>query len=132
METKIYARKFLRISPDTPLYGTASIVRVGTRRVYTGTARVRIMDISSGGLRFVSSLRLPVDNRVILELSLKLDEMHYCLQGCIVHSSNTEVCEHEYGFRFLEPDLNLRESLKKLYNRMSVRLNRHIVILRLK
>lgn len=131
MEPKVYARKYLRITPDIPLYGMASIVQVGVRRVYTGTTRVRILDISPGGLKFVSTLRLPVDSKVILDISLKLDEMSYFLQGCVVHSSNTEVCEYEYGFRFLEPDSNLRESLKKLYTRMSVRLNRHIVILKL-
>ena len=132
METKLYARKYLRISPDIPLYGTASIVFVGAKRVYTRTTRIRIMDISSGGLRFVSSLRFPADSRIILEVSLKLDEKNYILQGYIIHSRNSEMYEYEYGFQFLEPDMNLRESLKEFYRRMSVRLNLHIVILKLK
>lgn len=132
MKSKVYARKFLRICPDTPLFGTASIVRIGNKRVYTGITRVRILDISPGGLRFVSSLKLPVDSTVILELSMKLDETSYCLQGYIVQSSNNEVCEYEYGFCFLEPDANLRESLKKLFNRMYIKLNRNIIVVRLK
>ncbi len=132
MEQKDYARKYLRISPDMPLYGTARIVRIGSKPVYSNYTNVRLVDISPGGLRFVSSLRLPVDNSIVLELSLKLEERSYCHQGCIVHSSNTEVREYEYGFRFLEPDSDLQESLKKLFIRMSVRSNRHIIIFRLK
>lgn len=132
MDPTTYTRKYLRINPDIPLYGKASIVSIGVKRVYTGTARVRILDISPGGLRFISSLRLPVDFSVILELSFKLNEKNYCLQGFIIHSCSTEVCEYEYGFCFLEPDLNLRASLNELFNRMSIRLNRCIVFLRLK
>lgn len=130
MEQKTYTRKYLRISPEMPLYGKAGIVTVGIRRVYTGTARVRILDISPGGLRFISSLRLPVDSSIILELSFKLDEISYCLQGFIIHYSSTEVYEYEYGFCFLEPDIKLKESLTKIFNRMSVRFNRRIFILR--
>jgi hypothetical protein len=132
VEQKKYARKYLRINPDQPMFGTASIVQVGSKRVYTGSARVRILNISPGGLRLVSSLRLPADDRVVLEICFKLDGMEYCLKGCIVHSNCTEVSEYEYGFRFSEPDDNLREALKKLFSRMYVISNRHIVILRLK
>jgi hypothetical protein len=132
VEQKKYARKYLRINPDQPMFGTASIVQVGLKRVYTGSARVRILNLSPGGLRFVSSLSLPADNRVILEICFKLDGLDYCLKGCVAYSNCTEVSEYEYGFRFLEPAENLREALKKLFGRMYVMSNRHIVILKLK
>jgi hypothetical protein len=132
VEQKKYARKYLRLNPDHPMFGTASIVQVGAKRVYTGSARVRILNISPGGLRFVSSLRLPVDDRVVLEICFEIDDLDYCLKGCVAHSIGTEVSEFEYGFRFREPDQNLREALKKLFNRMYVMSNRHIVIFRLK
>jgi len=85
MKPKVYARKFLRISPDTPLYGSARIVSIGNRRVSTGIAIVRILNISSGGLRFVSKLSMPVDHTVILQLNLRLDKTAYCIQGYIVY-----------------------------------------------
>lgn len=132
MESKVYARKFFRISPDMPLYGMVTIVRIGMKRVYAGMTGVRILDISPGGLKFVSTLRLPVDSTVILEVSLKLDETVYHLQGCIIHSCNTEVCEYEYGFCFIETDMNFKESLKRLFSSMSVRLNSIVIILKLK
>ncbi len=132
MEQKKYSRKFLRINPDQPMFGTASIVQVGVKKVYTGSAKVRILNLSPGGLRFVSSLNLPADSRVIIEICFMLDGADYCLKGCVVHSRATEVSEYEYGFRFLEPVGNLREALKKLFSKMYVMSNRHIVILRLK
>jgi c-di-GMP-binding flagellar brake protein YcgR len=131
MEPKAYSRKFFRIRPESPLFGTISMVRVGKRRVFSNAARVRILDISPGGLRFVSSLKLPADSSVILEAVLKLAGLEYCLQGYIVHVTGSEVNENEYGLRFLEPDPELRETLKKFFSGISVRQNRHIIILKL-
>lgn len=118
MESRIYSRKFLRIRPDAPLYGTAKIISIGNRPVSTGTACIRIKDISCGGLRFVSMLKLPVDESVILQVAVNLNEMKFCLQGFIVHCSGSKAGEFEYGFRFLKPDFNLREMLKKKYCRI--------------
>jgi hypothetical protein len=131
MNLKAYSRKFFRIKPESPLFGTISIVRIGDRRVFSNAARVRILDISPGGLRFVSSLKLPVDTSIILEAILKLGDSEYCLQGCIVHMVGSEVNEFEYGMKFLEPDPELRETLKKIFSRISVRQDRHIIILKL-
>lgn len=132
MERIGYSRRFLRIIPYMPLYGTASIVRIGSKRVYTNSARVRILNISPGGLRFVSSLRLPADRKVILEICFQLDGMNYCLQGYVTYCCSNEVCEYEYGFCFSEPDTSLRDTLKKLFARMLVMSDCHIVFLRMK
>lgn len=131
MESRTYSRKFLRIRPDTVLYGMIAIACIGSRRVCSGAARVRILDISPGGLRFVSSLRLPTDSTVIIVITLLIDGSQYCMRGYIVHGISSEVNEYVYGFRFLEPDVRLRESLKKVFNKAIIRQNRHIIILRL-
>jgi hypothetical protein len=126
-----YARKYLRIVPDIPLFGSVSIVRIGSRAVHTGSARIRIVDLSPGGLRFISSLRLPPESDIDLEVGINLEDMDFCLLGCIVHGIGTEVSEYSYGLRFINPDRKLREALMKLFNNMSMRLNRRIFILRL-
>ncbi|HEX2946473.1 MAG TPA: PilZ domain-containing protein [Clostridia bacterium] len=131
MEHRAYSRRFFRIRPENPLFGTISIVRIGARRVFSNAARVRILDISPGGLRFVSSLKLPVDSSVILEAALVLGGLEYCLRGCIVHVIGSEVNEYEYGLKFPEPDPELRETLKKIFSRISVRQNRHIIVFKL-
>ncbi len=130
MEQKVYSRKFLRIKPDMPLYATACIVQVGANKVHTSTMTVRILDISQGGLRFESVLRLPADRKIILEMSLVLDLVSFCIQGTIVHSHRNKNEEFEYGFCFLEPSSDIRNSLIKMSGRMSAGLKRHIVIFR--
>lgn len=131
MEQKLYKRKYMRIKPDMPLYGTLDIVDVRGKAVTTGKARIRILDICPGGLRFVSSLKFPVDSRVIMEISFAIEDSVYCICGYIVHSCGIEKHEYGYGFSFKEPDEYLKDSVRKLFTSMSVRSNRHIVILRL-
>ncbi len=132
MEQRKYSRAFLRIHPDRPFSAPSALSGLGGKKVYTGSARVRILNISPGGLKFVSTLKLPADNRILLEICLALDGIDYCLRGTIVHCKNTEVSEYEYGFCFSEPDTNLREALKNLFSRMYVISDRHIVILKLR
>lgn len=131
MESKVYTRKYLRIRPDPPLYGTVTIVRIGMRFVSSGAAGVRIPDISPAGLRFLSKLKIPVDPSVILDVTLKIDERRYSMQGRIVHRISSEAGEFEYGFNFFEPDLCLREMLKKTFCRILPTQNRNIIILRM-
>lgn len=130
MAERKYARKYLRIKPGNPLHADVAIVRVGRDAVRTGTARVRVLDISPGGLRFTSVLNLPVTESVLLELHFQLSGADYRMRGCIVHKNSPEVKEYEYGLRFLEPDGTLRISLRKLFGGVQVSLEKHIVILR--
>ncbi len=130
MEPRVYARKYMRIKPDLPLYAIASIVRIGMRSVSSGTTEVRIPDISPAGLRFLSRLSFPEDPTVILEMSLKLDGFRYSVQGCVVRRNCSEAGEFEYGFRFLEPNFHLRETLKKAFCRISASQCGNIIILR--
>lgn len=132
MEPRVYARKYMRIKPGLPIFGTAAIVRIGMKSVSSGTTRVRISDISPAGLRFISRLSFPADPKVILEISLKLDGLRYGVHGCVVRRSCSEAGEFEYGFRFLEPDFHLREILKKAFCRISASQFENIIVLRMK
>lgn len=131
MEPKVYARKYLRIRPDPPLYGTVAIVRIGIRFVNSGVTRVRIPDISNAGLRFLSKLKIPVDPSVVLDVTLRIDSLRYSIQGRIVRRSSFEAGEFEYGLHFLEPDVCLREALKKTFCRILPTQNKNIIILRI-
>lgn len=115
-----------------PLYGTAAIVRVGVRSVSSGTTRVLIPDISPAGLRFLSKLSFPENPAVILEINLRFDGAQYSLQGCVVRRDYSESGEFEYGFRFIEPDFQLREALKNAYSRVLTTQCRNIIIVRMK
>lgn len=128
MKPTTYSRRFLRIRPDFPLYGEIRIVRIGERQVLSNRARVRLLDISSGGVRFASVLKLPADSKVILELSMEYDGIKYRFEGHIVSSLNTEVREYEYGFCFIHPKAELRQMLLKLFSQVSQNRDRYIII----
>lgn len=130
MTGRNYSRKYLRIKPDNPICAEITIVQVGTKIVKTGVAGVNILNLSPGGLKFISRLNLPVDASVLLELHFKVVEQDFRLKGYIVYKSCVEIHEYEYGFCFFEADETLRIYLKKLFNNMSVKMERHIVILR--
>jgi hypothetical protein len=123
-----YSRRFLRIRPDPPIYGEIRIIRVGERHVLSNRARVRLLDISYGGARFVSVLKLPADSKVMLELTIKSDGTEYRFEGHVVSSLNTEVHEYEYGFCFIHPESRLRQLLLKIFSRISSKQDRYIVL----
>lgn len=131
MTERKYTRKYLRIRPDGNINAEMTIVQVGRDMVCTGTAQVRVIDICPGGLRFTSILNLPVNSSVCLELRFQVAGMDFRLKGCIIHKCGMEVREYAYGFCFLEPDETLRTCLKRLFCNMQVKLEKHIVILRL-
>lgn len=130
MPERNYGRKYMRIRPDNPVYAGITIVCVGNSKVMTGTARVRLADLSPGGLRFVSPLSLPVDDRILIEFTFTILDHTFKLSGNIIHKNAIEVHEYEYGFCFSEADEDLLCCLKKLFNNMCVRQNKHIVFLK--
>lgn len=131
MLDRTYGRKYFRIKPENPIFADLAIVYIGERQVATGTARVRVTDISPGGLRFLSPLNLPADNRVILELNFKLSDQRFKMQGYIVHKAAMEDDGFQYGFCFKQTDDDLKVCIKKLFNNMLLRMNKHIIILKL-
>lgn len=131
MESRTYLRKYLRIALEKPISGKLSIVQVFNRQIRTGSASVIIENISSGGLKFTSELRLPADKNVINEICFGIDESDYfCIRGYVVRALKSMGSRYEYGFQFLNPDLKLRNSLNILYMNMSIRNNRRIIILK--
>lgn len=128
MEYRMYTRKFLRLRTKEPLSGSARIVRFCGKSVQTGTAPVNIHDISSGGLKFTSQLRIPADPSLIIEISMVQDGTLYCMQGYIVRGGKSSKSVYEYGFCFLKQDKGLRNALIKLFSERIHKINRHIIV----
>ncbi len=128
MEPTAYSRRFLRIKPDSPLWGEIRIIQIGGKHVLSNMARVRVLDIGCGGVRFASALKLPAGSNVMLELSMRSEGAEYRFGGYIVSSLNTGVCGYEYGLCFIKPDIKLRQLLLKIFGRNSARQDRYIII----
>lgn len=130
MERRVFSRKYLRIRPDIPVFGTVRIIRVGCRQTISGSAKVRIIDISPGGARFASALRFPVDSRVIIQLTLMLEGTSYCLEGYNTNRSGSSAKGFEYGFCFTKPETGLKKVLIPLFARSVIMQNRNIIVIR--
>lgn len=130
LEHRIFSRKYLRIKPDVPVSGTVRIVRIGCRQTISGSAKVRVIDLSTGGARFASALRFPVDPKVTLQLAIVLEGTAYCLEGFISNRSGSGERGYEYGLCFNRPELSLRKVLIPVFARCVIRDNRHIIVLR--
>ena len=130
LEHRTFSRKYLRIKPDIPVFGTIRIIRIGCRQTMSGSARVRIIDLSTGGARFASALKFPVNLKVILQLTLTLEGKTFCLEGFIANRSGSGERGYEYGLCFNRPELSLRKVLIPVFARCVIRDNRHIIVLR--
>ena len=71
-------RDFFRINFKKPLGADMSIFKIGGKKVSLGYAEVVVFDISAGGLRFLSEMKLPVKSDVVFEYGLEFvfDEKH--------------------------------------------------------
>ena len=127
MKPNTYSRRFLRIKPYMPIFGEIRLVNAGGRPVVSNWARVRLLDISSGGVRFVSVLRLPIDTTVVIELSMDIEGKRHLVKGYIVRAFNTQVNGYEYGYCFLQQEPKLKHVLIKIFNTGAFRQGRYII-----
>jgi len=112
------------------MYGEIRIIQVRKKHTVSNSARVRILDICPGGVRFVSALRFPADSKVILELTMTVECQEFRFEGFVRHSRSKGSFGYEYGFCFREPDEGLRSALLKIFGRKMTRLGRHIILLK--
>ncbi|MEW9124684.1 MAG: PilZ domain-containing protein [Thermotaleaceae bacterium] len=93
-------RQYFRITLAQPLCGTMTIALIGDRAIQTGNTDVCIEDIGPGGLRFLSHLKLPTSNNIILEFCSKICGQEYALWGSVVRAVEREKNIWEYGVEF--------------------------------
>lgn len=129
LEYRDHVRKYLRFTPLSPIYGIVRIVRIGERDVSTGSTNVRILDICQGGLRFVTSLKLPISSNFVMEICFTIGGDKYNTEGYAVHCINSGVLEYIYGISFLAPYNKLKKSIQKQYSIEAEVTRKHIFII---
>lgn len=100
METRDI-RNFFRIECKTPICTQISIVRVNNKVVTTGTGNICVENISSGGLKFLFSLNLPVSDIIVIEFKLIIDEVSTAFYGNIVRKEEIDRGIYRYGVKFV-------------------------------
>ncbi|MCT8137659.1 EAL domain-containing protein [Anaerobacillus sp. CMMVII] len=96
-------RKFYRIEFKHRLRADMTIVNLGGKNVTLGTTKVLIENISGGGLRFFTNVRLPVRSDLILNFKLKLNNQSIDLLGSLVWTKEVDNELHQYGLEFSLP-----------------------------
>jgi len=108
-------RKFFRIECTTPICTQISIVKFNDKIVTTGTGNICVENISSGGLKFLYSLSLPVSDIMVIEFKVNIHELSTSFYGNIVRKEEIDKGIYRYGVRFVnKSDENHEEFICKL------------------
>ena len=78
-------RKFFRIKFPRLLETDLTILEIKGRKVNVGNTKVLVKNIGPGGLCFISNIRLPVDENVILQFRTYLIGEEVRVYGCKAH-----------------------------------------------
>ena len=130
MEERKFGRRFFRLKPDNPVHADMRIMQIGSNRVRTGCAKVSIIDISPGGMRFSSKLDLPVRPLIVLNFCMPTSEGTVLLDGYITHRIVHDNGHFEYGTCFIRTDKLLRKYLLKLFNNKITHLGKYLILMK--
>ena len=114
-------RDFFRIKFKKPLGADMSIFKIGGKKVSLVSTEVVVFDISAGGLRFLSDIKLPVKSDIILVFETEILEEELNLYGNVVWMKPYEEDIFEYGLEFVFDEKH-RESMLKLLNQLQINI----------
>lgn len=114
-------RDFFRIKFKRPLGADMSIFKIGGKKVSLGSTEVVVFDISAGGLRFLSEIKLPVKSDIVLVFETEILKEELNLYGNLVWMKPYEKDIFEYGLEFVF-DEKLREGMLQLLNQLQINI----------
>ncbi|WP_113883822.1 MULTISPECIES: EAL domain-containing protein [Cytobacillus] len=94
-------RKYVRVEFPYPLEAEMTILELNSKPVKMGSAKILIEDMSAGGVKFVSKMKLPVRKDIILLIETKLLGEVLSFTGTIVRKDEISDALTNYGFQFI-------------------------------
>ena len=122
LKAKQSKRKHYRLNFPYPLEADILLVSIAGRSMQLGVSTVLIEDISIGGLRFVSTLKLPIRGDVVYQFKTEILGESITLNGSIVWKEEINEDLVEYGIRFNIGEVE-QASLSKLLDSFIILLN---------
>ena len=116
-------RRFFRLSFSNLLCAEMKLIPLEDIALKSRIWTIGIMDISGGGLRFLSPVKLPVEYRFLVEFKMSVLNEEYKLLGEIIRSSETE--RYEYAVRFISDDAT-QSKLVQMVNLLSVKFRKNV------
>lgn len=111
-------RKYFRIKLPLPLSAQMTILTFRRQKVSLGSTEVLIIDISPGGLRFMSHLRLPEQEEIVYNFSTNLDHTSLHVSGKIVWATEQYPGIFEYGVELTISERERNELIQVLFRIM--------------
>jgi len=119
-------RKFFRIKLPLSLEAILEVLEVKGNQVNIGKTKVLIKDIGPGGLCFISNIKFPVRNEIILQFTFKLLEEEIKVRGYIIRIREAKNNLYEYGVEFTI-DENERVNLIRILNQVQIKIRKNIM-----
>jgi hypothetical protein len=112
-------RHFFRLRLKETIEAEMSIVQIKDQRIESKETKVKVDNISAGGLKYLSDLKLPVSHEIVLEFKIALNKEPLTLIGYNVWRVDREEGDYEYGVLFTIDEI-LREKLSALVNKTAI------------
>ncbi|USG64320.1 PilZ domain-containing protein [Brevibacillus ruminantium] len=113
-------RDYFRLKLESPLCSRMTIVMIKGKSLEIGSAEVLIEDIGGGGLRFLSDLKLPVNDQLVLQFETEVFSQQLKTYGHVVRSSVWSDQIYEYAVKFTM-DESAHAEINRLVNSLAIR-----------
>ncbi|MCR2821279.1 EAL domain-containing protein [Lederbergia panacisoli] len=123
---RIERREFYRIDLLFPLCSSMSLMSVEGNKVNLGKTDVLIVDIGPGGLKFLSTIHLPVRPDILFQFETTIMGENVTLNGQIVWKDEINDA-FQYGLQFILEEVD-RDTLIKLLNSFSLQLRNNPIV----
>lgn len=115
-------RHYYRFEFPYDVLGKMTIIEINQKKINIGSSPILIKDISLGGIKIVSTLKLPINSEIKFMFEFSLGDNLFKTEGLLKWTEETKGGLHLYGVLF---KLNLKDEdrLALLINKMSVSQN---------
>ncbi len=118
--TEVHQREYFRLKLEYPLSADMTIVLIKGKAMEIGSSKVLVEDLGAGGLRFLSHLKMPANDQLVLQFDTELCSELITMYGHIVRTTRWEEEFYEYAVKFTMDESQHLE-INRLVNRLALR-----------
>ncbi|MFD1677639.1 putative bifunctional diguanylate cyclase/phosphodiesterase [Alicyclobacillus fodiniaquatilis] len=120
-ETLPAEHKYVRAALPNPIIASVTVIAMNARPLSSGLSEVLVLEVGPGGLRFVSNLRFPTNQGLVLLFKMNLFNIVIELEGFVVWSKEVENGLFQYSVKFSLDELK-RNKFVPLLNQLAMEL----------
>lgn len=123
-KNEIEKRKYFRFGFPQHVIGKMTIIEVNNKKVEVGATPILLDNISLGGVKFLSNLKLPINSNMKFNFQFKLMNYPFEIEGTLKWVSEEFGDLYSYGVSFSTNGI-LEGTLASIINRMSAIHNKN-------